>query len=217
MGGGGAPSDSSAAGTIIITAGSDIQQGNIVISSKGTAQSLEQITAPSGTSTTVYSNGFANDSSPKPAKTLLSAELSASSQSALFPLPLLSGILASPDSAYQYFGIENVSGVDCQHIRVWKTFSSQPDFAYLAPYTIRDVWIDAATNLPLKMTYSLRDGSGAAPTTAVEISYSKFQAVNGIQYPFQIAKSVNGTPWASIIISTVSINTGIPDSAFSIQ
>src|SRR5260221_330662 len=148
---------------------------------------------------------------------MYSAELAATGQSALFPMPLLIAILEFPDSAYQYVGLEGVEKTDCHHIRVSRTFSSQPNLAYLAPFTVRDIWISSTTNLPVKIAYSLRAGTGAEPSTSVEVSYTKYQQIGSVQYPFEISKSINGTPWMAISISSVSFNTGLSDSNFSLQ
>jgi hypothetical protein len=211
------PADSTATGSVTITAGSEIEQGNITIQTRASTQTLEQISTASGTKKIVYSNGLGNDTDHAGTKTLYSSELAATGQSALFPLPLLAAILNSADSAYQYVGLENIEGSDCHHIRVWRTFSSQTDAAYLAPFSVRDIWIDSTTNLPSKLDYSARAGSGAEPSTSVEIAYSKFQQTGGVQYPFVISKSINGTPWMAVTISSVSFNTGLSDSNFSIQ
>ena len=96
-------------------------------------------------------------------------------------------------------------------------YASQPDQQFLAAFTVRDIWIDAKTNLPAKIAYSLRAGSGAVPSMAVEVTFSDYRAVSGVLYPFQISESLNGTPWLSITISSVSFNTGLTDSTFLIQ
>jgi hypothetical protein len=211
------PGDSTASGSVTVTAGSDIQQGSITIQTRGVTQTLEQFSTPAGTKTTVYSNGLANDTDHAGTKTIYSAELTTTSQSALFPLPFLTAVMNSADSAYQYIALENIQGTDCHHIRFWQTFSSQTNAAYLAPFSIRDIWIDSTTNLPNKIAYSSRAASGAEPGTSVEIAYSKFQLASGVQYPVQISKSINGTPWMTISISSISFNTGLSDSNFSLQ
>ncbi len=213
--GGSVPADSSATGTVTITAGSDTEAGNIKIQTRGSSQTLEQINTASGTAQAVYSNGLANDSNHVATKTKYSLELAASSQGALFPLPLLSAILSSPDSAFQYVGLENIDGAGCHHVRTWNTYSSQPDLQYLSLFSYREIWINATTGLPSKIAYSLRAASGAEPSTAVEISYSKYQSSGGVQFPFQVSKSLNGTPWMTITISSVSFNNGLTDSTFS--
>lgn len=210
------PSDSSASGTVTITAGSATDSGTITILTRGSAQSAEQIATGNGTQKTVYSNGLANDSSQMAAKNSYSLELAASSQSTAFPLPLLSVLLSSPDSALQYVGLENIGDVACHHIQVWNTYASQPDLQFLSPFSYREIWIDAKTGLPLKIAYSMRDGSGATPSTAAETVYSNYQNVGGVLYPFQISRSLNGTPWMTISITSVSFNAGLTDSTFSI-
>jgi len=210
------PSDSSALGSVSIVAGSEAEVGSIQIQTRGVDQSSEQVTASSGSTQTIFSHGAAA-LSVSGKKSLSSLELTASSQTALFPFPLLAYFAGSSDSAYQYVGTETVNGTACQHIRVWKTFASQPDMQYLASFTARDIWLDSTTNLPLKIAYSVRAGTGAVPTISVEIFYSGYQLVNGVQYPFLISKSLNGTPWMDITISSVSFNTGLTDSSFPLR
>src|SRR6266403_1462703 len=213
--GGSVPGDSSATGTVTITAGSDTQAGTIKILTRGSSQTLEQITTSSGSAQVVYSNGFANDSNHIATKAKYSLELATSSQSALFPLPLVSAVLSSSDFALQYIGQENIDGAGCHHLRTWNTYSSQPDLQYLSPFSYREIWINATTGLPSRIAYSMRAGSGAEPSIAVEVSYSNYQSAGGVLFPFQISRSLNGTPWMTIIISSVSFNNGLTDSTFS--
>lgn len=214
--GGANPNDSSASGTVTITAGSETDSGTITILTRGSTQSVEQIATGNGTQKTVYSNGLANDSNHIAAKNSYSLELAASSQSTVFPLPMLSAILSSPDSALLYVGLENINDVACNHVQVWNTYASQPDLQFLSPFTYREIWIDAKTGLPMKIAYSIRDGSGAVPSTAAETVYSNYQKVGGVLYPFQVSRSLNGTSWMTISITNVAFNTGVTDSTFSI-
>jgi hypothetical protein len=213
--GGSVLQDSTAIGTVTVTAGSDTESGTIKILTRGSTQTLEQITTSSGTTQAIYSNGLANDSNHIATKTKYSLELAASSQSALFPLPLLSAILSSTDSAFRYIGLENIDGAGCHHLRTWNTYSSQPDLQYLSPFSYREIWINATTGLPSRIAYSMRAGSGAEPAIPVEITFSDYRSVSGVLYPFQISHSLNGTPWLSVTISSVSLNTGLADSTFS--
>jgi hypothetical protein len=210
------PGDSSATGTVTITAGSETDSGTITILTHGSTQSVEQVATGNGTQKTVFSDGLANDSSDMAAKTSYSLELAASSQSTVFPLPLLSAIRSSPDSALQYVGLENIGDVACHHIQVWNTYASRPDLQFLSPFSYREIWIDAKTGLPLKLAYAIREGSGATASTAAETVYSSYQNVGGVLYPFQVSRSLNGTPWMTISITSVSFNTGLTASTFSI-
>lgn len=215
--GGTVPQDSRASGTVLIIAGSDKEEGSFTILTRGTSQTAEQITTMSGTRKFVYSDGFANDIDNDGSSRMYSVELAASSQSPLFPLPLLTAILSYGDSAYEYIGAENLDSVEYHHIRVYRTFASQPDLAYLSSFTTRDIWIDSKTGLPHQVLYSLREGTGAAPTTSVTISFSNYQQTGRIQYPQQIVRSINGTPWMIITITSVTLNTGLSDLNFAFR
>ena len=215
--GGVLPADSSVSGVVTINAGAEIQEGTITIFTRGSSQTMEQLTGVADAKTVIFSNGLAAETDSLGEKKMYSLELASSTQSAVFPLPLISAILSFTDSAYEYVAFENINGIGCHHVRTWRTFSSKPDFAYLAPFSMRDIWINTATNLPEKIAYALRPGSGATSSTSVEVFYSKYQQIAGIKYPFAISQCLNGTPWMTISISSASFNTGLSDSTFSFQ
>src|SRR5215469_6512475 len=82
------PSDATLNGSITLTAGALTESGTITISTKGTSESLEQISSTHTNQTVVYSNGspsvLANQTTQ-----VQSMEKSQSSQSVIFPLPIL--------------------------------------------------------------------------------------------------------------------------------
>jgi hypothetical protein len=209
------PSDSTATGSITTVAGSLTESGAITILTLGTDQTSEQIQTPHG-STTVYSQGQASNvigSTPS----LLSAELSLGSQSACFPLPLLAAALNNPDTAYKYIGLETLNGASAHHVQVWNTYNSTPWLQSLSSFTIRDIWIDAVSFLPQRFSYTQRAAGGSAPGIAVDVFYSNYQNVIGALYPSSIQRSFNGTPFATITIQKVVLNTGLSNSDFLVQ
>ncbi|MGA8221248.1 MAG: hypothetical protein WB780_06295 [Candidatus Acidiferrales bacterium] len=209
-----APSDSTATGTITTIAGSLTESGTITILTRGTNQTSEQIQTPHG-STTVYSQGQASQivgSTP----TLLTTELSLCSQSSDFPLPLLTATLNNPDTAYKYVGLESLKGASAHHVQIWNTYNSTPWLQSLSSFTVRDIWLDAASFLPQRFSYIQRVAGGSEPGIAVDVYYSNYQNVVGALYPFSIQKSYNGTPSATITIQNVVLNTGLSDSDFPI-
>lgn len=213
--GGTVPSDSTANGTVTTVAGSLTENGNIVILTRGADQTSEQTLTPHG-SRVVYSRGQASQITGSNL-TSLSLELAVASQCPDFPLPLLAGALNDSDFAFQYVGQETVNGVSVLHIRFWNSFASQPALQQLAEFSVRDLWVDATTGLPRKLAYSRREAQGAAPRIPVEVFYSNYRNVGGVLYPFLIQKSFNGTPWATVTISSVAFNTGLTDSDFPVQ
>lgn len=211
-----APSDSSATGTIVVVEGSTTQSGTISIQTLGTGETSETINLSSGQRAVIYSNGDAKEiNGAQSVNPVL--ELMVTDQCADFPLPLLLGALNSTDEAFQYVGLETLNGAPVQHIKFWNTFSSKPRLQNLATLSARDVWLDATSSLPVKIAYTRQAGEGAVPSVRMEISFSNYTNVNGVQYPFQINKFFNGTPWQSITIQSVSFNTGLTNSQFPVE
>jgi hypothetical protein len=211
-----APSDSSATGNVTIVEGSTTESGSIGIQTLGTGETSETISLPNGQRAVIYSYGDAKElngtQSINPPLELIVVD-----QCADFPLPLLSAILGNPDESFRYIGQETLNGTSVQHIQVWNSFASKPRLQKLAPFSMKDIWLDSTSYLPVKVAYSRRAGEGAVPAIPVEITFSGYKNVNGVLYPFQINKSYDGTPWQTITIQNVSLNTGLSDTQFQTE
>jgi hypothetical protein len=214
--GGTVPTDSVATGSVTIVVGSQTSTGTIRILTRGSNQSSEQITLPQSTYSVTYSGGLA-DETTNSATTSLPTERTVTSQSVCFPLPFHAAALANADDSIQYVALETVGQESLQHIRIQNTFTSQPIFQQFAALATFDVWLDAATALPQRISYVRRDASGAAPRIPVDVYFAAYQTTSGIAYPSQIKVSFNGTPWTTITINSVAFNTGLTDSSFSVQ
>jgi len=216
--GGSVPADSVATGTVTIVAGTKTENGTIRILTRGTDQTSEQIQlSDARQNSVIYSRGRANEvlsGAVKPA----SMELSASSQSPAFPLPLLLAAFNNADVSIQYIGEEILNGSSVYHLRFFNTYASNQGLQPLSDFTTRDLWVDAVTGLPQKLGYLRRDGGGAAvPQIRMEIFYSDWRTANGVAYPYRIEKSWNGTPWTTISIQNVVFQTGLTDSDFPVS
>ena len=146
-----------------------------------------------------------------------SLELATSSRSPDFPLVLIAAALNSADISFRYLGAEVSGTAEMHHLRLWNTFYSNQKLRFLAEFTARDVWLDAGSGLPVKVSYEERTGGGASSRIPIVLTYSNYKNVGGVLYPFSIEKSVNGTPWAKIAIAQVHLNTGLTDNDFPIQ
>jgi len=208
--------DSTATGTVRIVEGSLEETGTITVLTRGANQSVERIDTPRGVREVRFSRGLAATRDSATLRTT-SMELAASSQSPHFPLALLAAALNNPDFTFEYVGQEVLGGATAHRVRFWNTFASQPKLQPLAEFTAKDIWIDAISGLPIKLAYEIREASGAAERIPMEIIYSDYRNVGGFLFPFHIEKSLNGTPWATITIERVVLNTGLTDAAFSVR
>jgi outer membrane lipoprotein-sorting protein len=210
---GNVPQDSVATGTVTITSGSKTESGTIRITTRGLKESREEIDLPSGKQQSVYSNGQASENL-NGGKLEKSAELAATAQSAIFPLPLMASKFAAADGSFTLVGTETVSGIQTKHLRIANTYLSRPKSPHLAAFSEMNVWIDSATNLPIKITYQRRTCAGACAALDIELRFSDYRNIKGILYPFHIQKLVNGVLWADIRIQDVQFNTALTSADF---
>lgn len=216
MGGGIMPRDSLAIGTVTIVEGSATESGTVRILTRGPDQTLEEIQTAKRQQKIVYSRGNAKQVEGTAGRSL-PMELVVSSQCPDFPLALVAGALNSSDVAIEYLGREPLGGGVAHHIRFWKTFPNQPKLQHLGPLSAKDIWVDAVTGLVRKISYFRRAAMGASPAIPAEVVYSNYRGVSGVQYPFTIEKSFNGTPWMTIAIQSVTVNTGLRDADFPVR
>jgi hypothetical protein len=214
--GGVVPADTVATGSITIVAGSKTDSGTIRILTRSVDQSAERILTPDTDRTLIYSRGSACEKENGSSRQL-PLERAATSQSSFFPLLTLATALQS-DWAVQYLGLDTLGDVKAHHIRFWNTLSSNPKFSPLAEFSVRDIWIDAASNLPRKLAYEQREATGPEePRIRIEVYFSDYRNLNGVLYPFLVQESFNGTPWTTIRIEKVVFNSGLSGADFPVQ
>lgn len=207
------PSDSTASGSITTVAGSLTQQGTVTILTRGTSQTSVSIQTGSTNWTVIHSGVQANRNEGNQT-TVLSPEEAASSPSPYFPLPYLYAIATNPDYSIQYVGQETVGNSLANHIRVQNTFASNASLQFLSEFAFADIWLDASSVLPAKISMVRRYGGGSAPRLPISIAYSNYQTVSGLRYPFTIQEFITDTLWATTTIQSVNINTGLTDNNF---
>jgi hypothetical protein len=214
--GGSAPVDSTATGTITTTSGSATDSGTFILLTRGTDQSSEQIQTSSVATTLVYSRGITAQIQGNTI-TAVPNESGVTAQSADFPLPLLLGMVSDTSAAFKYVGLETLNGISVYHVRLWRNYSATPTLTALSNFSVRDIWFDASSGLPLRISYNNHLGQGTMGSVAFDLRFANYNAVNGVQFPFLITKSVNGTPWATMTISNVVFNTGLTDANFPVN
>jgi hypothetical protein len=210
------PADSTASGTVTIVEGSSTSSGTIQIRTRGFDQTSEQVQVGGTNRLLVFSKGEAAETTGTQTQ-FLQSELAVTSQCAAFPLPLLATTLNNPDTALQYVGLESENGLSVHHVRYWNSFASRTKLQFLAEFTTTDLWINANTGRPERLSYFRRAGRASEPRTMIDIYFSNYQNIAGVAYPFLIQKSLNGSPWMTISISKVAFNTGLTESSFSVQ
>ncbi len=205
------PNDIQIQGSMQITSGGRSETAAITAAALGVSQSYEAISGPNTQSKVVYTHGAASLNG-----VTASVEFASSAQSGLFPAQLLCGLASTPNGSGTIIGIENVNGASLLHFQTFQNFPDVPNNG-LAPFTQRDWWIDPSTGLVKRLAFDRRSAGGATPAVHYEYTYLSYQSQNGLLTPTKISLTVNGTQYATILITSIQVNTGLTSASFQVQ
>ncbi len=73
-----------------------------------------------------------------------------------------------------------------------------------------DLYFDPSTGLLLKERYWIFSPSSLTNNAQVEVAYSDYRAVNGIQLPFRITKKLGGVVLSDAIVQSIDLAANNP-------
>jgi hypothetical protein len=77
--------------------------------------------------------------------------------------------------------------------------------------------LDAATSLPVSLSFTGHPEDDALRGFPVLYSFSQYQTQNGMQQPFHIQKFVQGTLTLDVTVQSFAVNSGLTPSQFSVE
>ncbi len=88
------------------------------------------------------------------------------------------------------------------------SFSTFPDqfLQIAAAANPVQIGVDQNTLLPTVLTYQVQPDNGSDLLIPIEIHFSQYNRVNGVQVPFTIQRYVNGSLQLEIQVTSVQIN-----------
>jgi hypothetical protein len=203
----------SESGTVTRTLGGDQQQGSITLQSSGVMTNQITISTSAGNrSETRYWDG----QWPSGEWTGLDGQHHPMADhncwaDAVWFFPALSLLAdyADPNLVFTDLGQVQYSGGYAERIRVYRSLTNLPpdEQRLFARLSTVDYFLDSQTALPVAMGFAGHpdgDLNTDVPTFAV---FSNYQSVGGIQVPFQIVTSLNGTPFLQISITNAAPGT----------
>ncbi len=213
----GTPQDVDATGSVVTTEGSTRRNGTVRIRTRGQNQTSEDFQFGSDSLEVTYSKGRALSRTSAGTRKL-NVPNTLASQSAIFPAPLLASMISNPDVTIENLGIETLDGSQAYHLVLTDSFRSLPDSQDFSPSTRREIWVDTASGLITQISWRRYNGIGPADYSIPFVArYADYILENGVFFPHHIDISLNGTPWASIQISSVAVNTGLTDADFQVD
>jgi hypothetical protein len=82
---------------------------------------------------------------------------------------------------------------------------------------VNDLYLDAKTFLPVALSFSAHPDTNALVNIPVQVQFSNYQTVGGVRVPFHVQKYLQGSLFLDLAASQAVLNSGLPDSDFSIQ
>jgi hypothetical protein len=135
-----------------------------------------------------------------------------------FPALTLQSALNDQQISFTYVGQETKDGVAVQHIQISRLASGQTVTAtsLIQRLSQVDLYLDSTTHLPVAIDFNIHPDTDAGLNQPVEVQFSGWQPVNGIQVPSRIQKFLQGSLTLDLTALTISVNTGLPQSDFTI-
>ena len=212
-------SDATLQGTVNYVAGSDEESGTFTLELKGNQESKLALNLSGGNRAEIrqgQTGGWVDAQGVQHPMALHNCWVDAS---ALFPTFSVWGALNDPQVSATYLGQTLHEGVTVDHLQLSRVVPTQSTAmtAEIQSLSAVDIYLDAGTHLPVAVAFNTHPDSDLTISFPVEILFSDYQKMNGIMAPMHIQKLIQGTLTFDFYVSSVTINSGLPDSAFSIQ
>lgn len=197
--------------------------GSSVLQAKGFNESRVSLQSSNRTEIRgVDGNGFNGGAWSGPSAVLHSSASQNLAGDASWFFPALSSTLIGAVQSKlvaNYVGAEIRNGISVQHLRFQQVSTAKNASVsdLLTRLSTVEIYLDASSYLPVAETFNIHPDNDALTDIGIEIRYAKYQAVNGVQIPFEVQKYLNGGLILDINVQNVSLNTGLSDSLFSLS
>lgn len=215
---GGKPaSDVTLSANVISILGSDNESGTATLLAKGVGESRVDLKLNNWSRSDVRSiqSGVPIGSWEKNGETAVAYAGHNCRTDAAWFFPALSSLsqTSNPNFVFRYIGVEQHSGLSTQHIQVFQINSGAPEVQQLS---VTDFYVDPSSFLPLAINFPVHPDEDMNRSIRMEIDFSAYQSINGIQVPFHFQKLLNDGVILDVEVTSAVFNTGLLDSVFSI-
>jgi hypothetical protein len=211
-------SDITLTGTATRKAGSDIESGSITLKALGNPDSRFDLVVSTGTRSEIRnaSGGTPQGSWITPDGVSHAMAYHNTLTDAAWFVPELTVLsqLSNPNLVASYVGQETRAGAAVQHLHFAFQSPSPDPTGLFQSLSAEEVYLDASTFLPVALTFNAHPDIDAGTNISVEIDFSSYQSVNGVQVPFRVQKLLNGTLFLDVTVQSVQINSGLTSAAF---
>ena len=205
--------------SVISILGSDNETGTGTFTAKGLSESRVGLNLSGGTRSEVRNIGNSGPAGAWArnggASTAYAGHNTLTDAAWFFPALSSLTQTANPNVVFKYIGQEQHSGVNTQHIQI---FQAPPaGIASVQRLSTTEVYLDAATLLPVAMAFKVHPDKDMNTDIPAEILFANYRAVNGIQVPFHFQRMLNGGVILDVTVTSAALNTGLQDSSFILK
>jgi hypothetical protein len=215
-------SDVTLSGTGTRSIGPDSESGNFTVIGLGSSQSRFDLNLRAGTRTELFNlsstgmpQGFwsANGS----VMHAVAGHNSLVGQIWFFPELSIVGESSNPAVVVSYLGRTEKNAQQVEHLRFALSAPSvsNADAGILARLTATDVYLDASTSLPVALAFDTHPDKNSTVDLRVEVDYSDYRTVEGVEVPFHIQKFLNGSLFLDLNVQHAAVNSGLTASSFA--
>lgn len=201
-------------GTISATDGPDTVTGTATLMASGKGESRIDLLLPNGTRTEIRdtSTGTPQGKWVTPDSSSGKIAFHNCQTDAVWFFPALSSLLSDQNTVLTYVGIESRGAVKTQHIQSYVYSATQP-----SQLSVMDFYLDAATLLPVAITFNTHPDDNAGTNLSVEVVFANYQLISGAMVPTRVQRYQEGNLMLDLAVSTASFNTGVSLSNFAIN
>jgi hypothetical protein len=221
LSGGKTITDVTLSGTVERIAGSDDEFGTVVIQAVANGSNKIALSLPSGTRSETRTNSSTgldgSWSGPDGIAHTISYH-NLLTDGGLFPTFTLAGFMVSQNTVLTYIGQESKNGAAVIHITAYQQAPDLPaKAAALSQHLSQvEIFLDATTLLPQSLAFNIHPDENALRDIPVEIDFSNYTVVNGVQVPFHIQKYINNSLALDLQINSALLNSGFSVSTFTL-
>jgi hypothetical protein len=217
--GGASISDVTLSGTAKWSNGTDVETASATLMAKGTGESRFDMTLAAGPRSEIR-----NDGSNTHRGELLATDGSVSpwanhncmvNSSWFFPQLSVLGATGDATLIFIYVGQETRNGATVQHIQSYRY--SARDTTATQHLSKMDIYLNAVSLLPSAFVFNIHPNKDSTHNLTVEVDFSSYQSVDGVQVPFRIQRYVAGNLGLDFSVASTQLNSGLGDNLFTIQ
>jgi hypothetical protein len=208
-------------GTATRTAGSDVESGNVTLKALGTSDTRIDLVVSGGTRSEIRTSpsGVPQGQWLAPNGSFVNMAMHNCFTDAAWFFPALTVLsqTSDPNLMVTYVGQETRNENTVQHLHFAFKSTAQPSSIAdpLPALSSTDIYLDATSLLPVAFAFNTHPDNNALTNIPVEVDFSNYEVVQGVQVPLHIQKFMNGSLFLDLTIQNVSVNSGLTDSAFS--